>query len=211
MVEEDALTESETAELIESIEAIFNNILEESEDEDCDGEVCFTCGECVDEVNGEYECEDCVQEKAEYEADRMNESKVEVSGIEWDNDEKEVDDEDLDSTVVIDIDEDELDDNYTIEDAIEDKLDSVYGLAHKGWESYTILESKIEEGMTLKKTTSKQKMKAKKYRNSAAGKKTMKLAAKKRKKYATKISRCAEKGKTFSLKKMTCVKSKKRR
>ena len=45
-------------------------ILKESEDEDCDGEVCFDCGECVDELNEEYKCEDCAS---------MNESEEEIS------------------------------------------------------------------------------------------------------------------------------------
>jgi len=69
----------------------------------------------------------------------------------------------------------------------------------------------LSEGLMLKKSSMKKRMAAKKYARSAAGKKSKKIMAKKRKKYATKIKRCAGKGKTFSFKTMSCVKKHKRR
>lgn len=69
----------------------------------------------------------------------------------------------------------------------------------------------LHESNTLKKTTSKQKAKAKKYRSSTAGKKAMKLHAIKRKKFAMQIKRCTKKGQSFSFRSMTCVKTKKRK
>ena len=118
MVENDSLNEEENSELIESIDIIFNNILDEDGDEDC-------------ECDGEDENCEC-------------------------------DDDDLDEAM-------------------------------------------------LHRTSAKKRKAARRYARSAAGKKAKKIAAKKRRKYANKISRCKSKGKTFSLKKMTCVKSKTRR
>ena len=69
----------------------------------------------------------------------------------------------------------------------------------------------LTEGLILKKSSMKKRMAAKKYARSVAGKKSRKIMAKKRKKYATKIKRCAGKGKTFSFKTMSCIKKKKRR
>jgi len=117
MVENDSLNEEENSELIESIDIIFNNILDEDGDEDC-------------ECDGEDENCEC--------------------------------DDDLDEAM-------------------------------------------------LHRTSAKKRKAARRYARSAAGKKAKKIAAKKRRKYANKISRCKSKGKTFSLKKMTCVKSKTRR
>lgn len=121
MVENDSLNEEENSELIESIDIIFNNILDEDGDEDGD-EDC--------ECDGEDENCEC--------------------------------DDDLDEAM-------------------------------------------------LHRTSAKKRKAARRYARSAAGKKAKKIAAKKRRKYANKISRCKSKGKTFSLKKMTCVKSKTRR
>ena len=132
MVENDSLNEEENSELIESIDIIFNNILDGDGDEDED----------EDEDGDEDEDEDC-------ECDGEDEN-------------CECDDDDLDEAM-------------------------------------------------LHRTSAKKRKAARRYARSAAGKKAKKIAAKKRRKYANKISRCKSKGKTFSLKKMTCVKSKTRR
>ena len=63
----------------------------------------------------------------------------------------------------------------------------------------------------LNKTPPAVKKAAKAYARSASGKKAKKISAKKRAKYASKINACSEKGKTFSFKSMTCIKSKKQR
>lgn len=239
MVENDSLSELELENLMESIENIFNSVLLESDDYEDDDyedddyeETYYSCNdddeqgcdwegsedELVENEDGDMVCPHCGSSVSEisdedYEdyEDEIYESKVKVFGIEWDNDEKEVDDDDLDSTVIIEIDLENIDDEYTIEDAIEDKLDSVYGLAHKDWESYTILESKLKEGLVLGKTSMKDRMASKKYGMTAAGKKAKRKSAKKRAKFAAKIDMCSEKGKTFSFKDMTCVRTKKRR
>jgi len=91
----------------------------------------------------------------------------------------------------------------------EDELDANEGMCKSCW-AEEAGESPLEEAM-LKRTSAKKRKAAKAYARSAKGKKAMKLNAKKRKKYATKITRCKGKGKTFSFKKMTCVKPKKRR
>lgn len=72
-------------------------------------------------------------------------------------------------------------------------------------------EDEIYESNMLNKTPADVKRAAKSYAKSAAGKKTVKNANRKRAKFAAKIDACAEKGKTFSFKAMTCIKSKKRR
>jgi hypothetical protein len=152
MVEEDALTSDETLELETSIEAIFNNVLEESQEIDYD--------EYYDEGDDYYRCTEC----------------------DWEGSELDLDEDGNCPKCGAEVEE--------ISEAEDDHL---------------------EEGITLKKTTSKQRAKAKRYRNSAAGKKALKLNLKKRKKYSKRISACAGKGKTFSMKKKTCIKSKKRR
>lgn len=156
------------------------------------------CPECGAEVEKIPELEDDEEE--------MNEPTVNVSGVKWDTDHKE-DLENLSNTVTLTLPSDYPDmDKEELSDWIEKELSNEFNFAHNGWESH-----ELNESMTLNKTTAKQRMQAKKYRNSASGKKAAKLVAKKRKKYATKISRCSGKGKTFSLKTMSCVKSKKRR
>jgi len=154
MAEEDALNSEEILELESSIEAIFNNILEESEEEESEEDF--------------YECTECDWEG--YESDLDEDGNCPKCGSKVE---------------------------YIADDEAEDEEEGE--------------DDRLEEGMTLKKTTSKQRAKAKKYRNSAAGKKAMKLNLKKRKKFSKRISACAGKGKTFSMKKKTCVKSKKRR
>ena len=72
-------------------------------------------------------------------------------------------------------------------------------------------EDDMYESAMLNKTPPAVKKAAKAYAKSASGKKAKKISAKKRAKYASKINACSEKGKTFSFKSMTCVKSKKQR
>ena len=72
-------------------------------------------------------------------------------------------------------------------------------------------EKAKKEAAMLNKTPPAVKKAAKAYARSASGKKAKKVSAKKRAKYASKINACSEKGKTFSFKAMTCVKSKKQR
>lgn len=72
-------------------------------------------------------------------------------------------------------------------------------------------EDEMFESNMLNKTPADVKRAAKSYAKSAKGKKTVKNANRKRAKFAAKIDSCAEKGKTFSFKEMTCVKPKKRR
>lgn len=72
-------------------------------------------------------------------------------------------------------------------------------------------EDDMYESAMLNKTPPAVKKAAKAYARSASGKKAKKVSAKKRAKYASKINACSEKGKTFSFKSMTCIKSKKQR
>ncbi len=72
-------------------------------------------------------------------------------------------------------------------------------------------DDEMYESNMLNKTPPDVKRAAKSYARSAKGKKAVKNANKKRAKFAAKIDSCAEKGKTFSFKEMTCVKPKKRR
>lgn len=72
-------------------------------------------------------------------------------------------------------------------------------------------EDDMYESAMLNKTPPDVKKAAKAYARSASGKKAKKVSAKKRAKYASKINACSEKGKTFSFKSMTCIKSKKQR
>ena len=210
MVKTDSLTESETEELKSSIESIFNNVLTESYDEEDE----YSEGDEYDpDYNNEIGDEDyaeedgyseedevtpefaCTNEECEWSgsADELsyNEEDEEAEGVcpvcgssvEQLSDE-EGSDEDDDSVW----DEEGSDDDYSLEDE----------------------EGELEESL-LNKTSTADKKASKMYKKSAAGKKSMKLNAKKRAKYATKISRCSEAGKTFSFKKMACVKSNKRR
>ena len=143
MIEFDSLNVDEMNVLTESIEDIFNTILEESK-------VIFDEMECDEDEDGCNVCGDCTDK---------------------------------------------------------DELDSHDGICDN---CYSEKEEGLDEAM-LKKTSAKKRKAAKAYARSAKGKKSLKLVAKKRKKYATKIKRCAGKGKTFSFKAMSCVKPKKRR
>ena len=223
MVKTDSLTESETEELKSSIESIFNNVLTESYDEEDEysegdeydpdynneiGDEDYAEEDEYSEEDEDYAEEDeyseedevtpefaCTNEECEWSgsADELsyNEEDEEAEGIcpvcgsavEQLSDE-EGSDEDDDSVW----DEEGSDDDYSLEDE----------------------EGELEESL-LNKTSAHDKKASKMYNQSAAGKKSMKLNAKKRAKYATKISRCSEAGKTFSFKAMACVKSNKRR
>jgi hypothetical protein len=231
MVEEDSLTELESEELIESIETIFNNILEESDEYT---EVCNVCGDEVDvtvdggetDDNGYYTCSECTEE--------MNESENEIdfkeifktidsllpdgeSGCYGDSNvgekliRKAVDKYGFTKEAAEYIAEFATE-NFSDQDGGEcrELEDIYYDLVNEI--EYILTKNTMTEGLTLKKTSSKQRRDAMKYRNSAAGKKSLKLNARKRKKYATKIARCAEKdGMSFSLRSMKCTKAKKRR
>lgn len=183
MVKNDALNDAETAELVESIEAIFNNILVESEHydsefedeveeyEDEESEVCCDWTGTEDELDTdeeteEFMCPSCGSSVSEYEDEESGETMFSCNDDFCESEEE---------------DEESEEDEY------------------------------MEEGAMLNKSTMAEKKAAKMYARSAAGKKTLKLVAKKRNKYATQIEKCAGKGKTFSFKKMTCVTSKKQR
>lgn len=251
MVEEGVLTTDETLELETSIESIFNNVLEESQETDYD--------EYYDEGDDYYECTECDWEGLELDLDEDGDCPECGSEVE-EIPESEDDHLELNEAKVI-VDKNDIEEILdTIESAISDgedgcfgnsevdanfitKMVNKYGVTTEAAEAiadyatenltdqdgdecqnsddiysdlvsdidYFLTRNKITEGMTLKKTTSRQRAKAKRYRNSVAGKKAMKLNLKKRKKYSDRIAACAGKGKTFSMKKKTCVKSKKRR
>ena len=63
----------------------------------------------------------------------------------------------------------------------------------------------------LNKTSTKERKESARNKKTATGKQSTKKHNIKRKKFASKISRCAEDGKTFSFKTMACVKTKNRR
>ena len=204
MVEEDALTKSETEELMEAIEDIFNNLLE-SVDEDYEEEDdYYSCTECdwsgyESEMVEEDTCPECGAEATDDESYIFTCNDDDEQGCDWEGSEDElVENEDGDlvcphcGSSVSEVSYEDEDDYEEDEDDYEE-------------------DEELEEGMMLKKSTAAEKKAAKAYARSAKGKKTLKLQAKKRKKYATKISRCSEKGKTFSFREMTCIKSKKRR
>ncbi len=194
MVKGDALTESEITELKTSIETVFNNVMTESYDEDeyYDGDDYADTetgeyGEYVDPDAEEYPTPDfaCTNPDCGWEgyaAELTEEGNCPECGSEVE--EVFVSDEEPGDEVWDDEEDSEIDYSYDDED--------------------------LEESL-LNKTSAHDKKASKMYKKSAAGKKSMKLNAKKRAKYATKISRCSEKGKTFSFKTMSCVKSNKRR
>ncbi len=187
MVENDALTSDEVTSLQETIEYIFNNILESEDEEYTDDE----------DEDDEYTADD---EEEEYTDDEEIYYTCDNEECGWSGTESElVENEDADmvcpecgSYVSEDAEDEDSYEDSEDEDSYEDSED-------------------LEEGMVLNKTSMADKKASKQYARSAAGKKTLKLQAKKRSKYATKIARCTEKGKTFSFKEMTCVKPKKRR
>ena len=122
----------------------------------------------------------------------------------WEGSEPNTDDEgenicpDCDSYVDEVYDDEDEDEEYEDEDEEYDDEDEEY-------------EDDMYESAMLNKTPPAVKKAAKAYARSASGKKAKKISAKKRAKYASKINACSEKGKTFSFKAMTCVKSKKQR
>lgn len=196
MVNNGSLTEAEVIELQASIETVFNNVLEESYD---DEEYDYS-DEYEDEYSDEYEDDEysdedeeytpefvCTNEECDWEgyAEELTEEGTcpacgsEVTGPEYNNEESEEEAETAWAN-----DEEEYEEEYEDEE--------------------------MKESI-LNKTTAADKKASKAYRKSAEGKKSLKLSAKKRAKYATKISRCSEAGKTFSFKTLSCVKPNKRR
>ncbi len=187
MVKTNSLTLREQDELMESIETVFNNVADDYEETSSH----YTCSECGWEGSepntddeGENICPDCDSY---------------VDEVYEDEDE----DEDYD-------DEDEYDDEYDdeYEDEYEYEEDDEYEDEYEDDEDE---DDDMYESAMLNKTPPAVKKAAKAYARSASGKKAKKISAKKRAKYASKINACSEKGKTFSFKSMTCIKSKKQR
>jgi Zn finger protein HypA/HybF involved in hydrogenase expression len=190
MVKTNSLTLREQDELIESIETVFNNVADDYEETSSH----YTCSECGWEGSepntddeGENICPDCdsyVDEVYDDEdEDEDYDDEDEDEDEDYDDEDEEYDDEDEDE-----------DEEYDDED--EDEEDE---------------EDDMYESAMLNKTPPAVKKAAKAYARSASGKKAKKISAKKRAKYASKINACSEKGKTFSFKSMTCIKSKKQR
>ena len=131
----------------------------------------------------------------------------------WEGSEPNTDDEgenicpDCDSYVDEVYDDEDEDEEYEDEDEEYDDEDEDEEYDDED-EEY---EDDMYESAMLNKTPPAVKKAAKAYARSASGKKAKKISAKKRAKYASKINACSEKGKTFSFKAMTCVKSKKQR
>lgn len=164
MVENDSLTEAETNELIESIDAIFNNILEEAIDTSYEEDEEDETYDASDDYDDYYECTECSWKGSELDLDE--DGNCPKCGSE-----------------VQEIPE-------TEDDALED----------------------LNEAKMLNKTPPSVRRAAKKYAKSAKGKKSKKLMARKRKKYASKIKKCAEKdGMSFSFRNMRCTKARERR
>ena len=184
MVKTNSLTLREQDELMESIETVFNNVADDYEETSSH----YTCSECGWEGSepntddeGENICPDC-----DSYVDEVYEDEDEDE--DYDDEDEDYDDEDEDYD-----DEDEEYDDEEYDDEDEDEEDDMY------------------ESAMLNKTPPAVKKAAKAYARSASGKKAKKISAKKRAKYASKINACSEKGKTFSFKSMTCIKSKKQR
>jgi Zn finger protein HypA/HybF involved in hydrogenase expression len=193
MVKTNSLTLREQDELIESIETVFNNVADDYEETSS----YYTCSECGWEGSepntddeGENICPDC-----DSYVDEVYDDEDEDEDYDDEDEDEEYDDEEYDEEYddeYDDEDEDE-DEEYDDEDEDEDEEDDMY------------------ESAMLNKTPPAVKKAAKAYARSASGKKAKKISAKKRAKYASKINACSEKGKTFSFKSMTCIKSKKQR
>ena len=195
MVKTNSLTLREQDELMESIETVFNNVADDDYEETSSYYTCSECGWEGSEPNtddeGENICPDCDSYVDEVYDDEDED--------EYDDDEEEYDDEDEDEEYE---DDEEYDDEYEYEyedDEDEEEYDDEDD------------EDDMYESAMLNKTPPAVKKAAKAYARSASGKKAKKSSAKKRAKYASKINACSEKGKTFSFKAMTCVKSKKQR
>ena len=93
--------------------------------------------------------------------------------------------------------------------------DKAWLTAQKAWnDKYKELQLKYKLVMKeslLNKTSTKERKESARNKKTATGKQSTKKHNIKRKKFASKISRCAEDGKTFSFKTMACVKTKNRR
>ena len=196
MVKTNSLTLREQDELMESIETVFNNVADDYEETSSH----YTCSECGWEGSepntddeGENICPDCDSYVDEVYEDEDDEDYDDEDYDDEDEDYDDEDDEDYDDEEYDDEDyedyDDEDDEDYDDEDEDED----------------------MYEGAMLNKTPPAVKKAAKAYAKSASGKKAKKISAKKRAKFASKINACSEKGKTFSFKTMTCIKSKKQR
>ncbi len=192
MVKTNSLTLREQDELMESIETVFNNVADDYEETSSH----YTCSECGWEGSepntddeGENICPDCDSYVDEVYEDYEDDEDYE--DYEDDEDYEDYDDEDYEDYDDEDYD-DEDDEDYDDDDD-EDEDEDMY------------------EGAMLNKTPPAVKKAAKAYAKSASGKKAKKISAKKRAKFASKINACSEKGKTFSFKAMTCIKSKKQR
>ena len=188
MVKTNSLTLREQDELIESIETVFNNVADDDYEETSSHYTCSECGWEGSEPNtddeGENICPDCDSYVDEVYDDEDEDEDDDDEDEDYDD--EDYDDEDYD-------DEDYDDEDYDDEDEDEEDEDDMY------------------ESAMLNKTPPAVKKAAKAYARSASGKKAKKVSAKKRAKYASKINACSEKGKTFSFKSMTCIKSKKQR
>ena len=181
MVKTNSLTLREQDELMESIETVFNNVADDYEETSSH----YTCSECGwegSEPNTDDEGENICPDCDSY-VDEVYEDEDDEDYDDEDYDDEEYDDEDYEDY------DDEDDEDYDDEDEDED----------------------MYEGAMLNKTPPAVKKAAKAYAKSASGKKAKKISAKKRAKFASKINACSEKGKTFSFKTMTCIKSKKQR
>ena len=193
MVKTNSLTLREQDELMESIETVFNNVADDYEETSSH----YTCSECGWEGSepntddeGENICPDCDSYVDEvYEDEEEDDEDYDDE----DYDDEDYDDEDYDDEDYDDEDDEDYDDEEYNDEDDEDEEDDMY------------------ESAMLNKTPPAVKKAAKAYARSASGKKAKKISAKKRAKYASKINACSEKGKTFSFKSMTCVKSKKQR
>ena len=200
MVKTNSLTLREQDELIESIETVFNNVADDYEETSSH----YTCSECGWEGSepntddeGENICPDCDSYVDEVYDDEDEDEDYDDEDEDYDDEDEEYDDEDEEYD---DEDEeyDEDDEDYDDEDEEDDDEDEDE-------------EDDMYESAMLNKTPPAVKKAAKAYARSASGKKAKKISAKKRAKYASKINACSEKGKTFSFKSMTCIKSKKQR
>jgi hypothetical protein len=192
MVKTNSLTLREQDELIESIETVFNNVADDYEETSS----YYTCSECGWEGSepntddeGENICPDCDSYVDEVYDDEDEDEDYEDE----DYDDEEYDDEDYDEEYDDEYDDEDEDEEYDDEEEAEEEEEDMY------------------ESAMLNKTPPAVKKAAKAYARSASGKKAKKISAKKRAKYASKINACSEKGKTFSFKSMTCIKSKKQR
>ena len=146
-----------------------------------------------EETSSYYTCSECGWEGSEPNTDDEGENICPDCDSYVDEDYEDYEDyEDEDYEDYEDEDEEDEDEDEEYDDEDEDE-DDMY------------------ESAMLNKTPPAVKKAAKAYAKSASGKKAKKISAKKRAKYASKINACSEKGKTFSFKSMTCVKSKKQR